>query len=67
MTVFYSLEKANALLLDELQQRELEYNTLQDDVRDLNGRLVKFRDEHSQELSKYQPFLLYWALDYKTF
>ena len=47
-----SLEKANALLLDELQQKELEYNTLQEDVRDLNGRLVKFRDEHSKELSK---------------
>ena len=53
LTVFCSLEKANALLLDELQQRELEYNTLQDDVRDLNERLVKFRDEHSQELSKF--------------
>ena len=49
----YSLEKANARLLDELQQKELEYDALQEDVRDLNERLVKFRDEHSKELSKF--------------
>ena len=49
----FSLEKANARLLDELQQKELEYDTLQEDVKDLNGRLVKFRDEHSKELSKF--------------
>ena len=49
----FSLEKANARLLDELQQKELEYDTLQEDVKDLNGRLVKFRDEHSKELSEF--------------
>ena len=49
----FSLEKANARLLDELQQKELEYDTLQEDVKDLNSRLVKFRDEHSKELSKF--------------
>ena len=56
--MFCSLEKANALLLNELQQRELEYNRLQDDVKDLNDRLVNFRDEHSKELSKFNLYYL---------
>lgn len=45
-----SLEKANARLLEELQEKELEYANLQEEVRDLNDKLNKARIQHSKEL-----------------
>lgn len=46
----FSLEKANIRLLEELRQAEMEYNTLQEEVRVLNSRLINFRNEHVLEL-----------------
>lgn len=48
--LYFSLEKANSRLLEELRQKELEYNALQDEVRVLNDRLINFRNEHVLEL-----------------
>ncbi|XP_056018876.1 uncharacterized protein LOC125670788 isoform X4 [Ostrea edulis] len=45
-----SLEKANARLLEELQEKEMEYANLQEEVRDLNEKLNKARIQHSKEL-----------------
>ncbi|XP_052761560.1 uncharacterized protein LOC128205504 isoform X2 [Mya arenaria] len=45
-----SLEKANKQLLEELRRREIEYNSLQDEVRILNDQLINFRNEHVLEL-----------------
>ena len=53
LSLLYSLEKANNQLLYELRERELEYNSLQEEVRDLNERLVTFRKEHAVELGMY--------------
>lgn len=44
------MEKANARLLEELQEKELEYANLQEEVRDLNDKLNKARIQHSKEL-----------------
>lgn len=49
---YYSLEKANVLLLEDLRQTEFEYNSLQNEVRVLNDRLINFRNEHVLELGK---------------
>lgn len=47
-----SLEKANTRLLEDLRHAEIEYNSLQDEVRVLNDRLINFRNEHVLELGK---------------
>ncbi|WAQ97583.1 hypothetical protein MAR_030273, partial [Mya arenaria] len=47
-----SLEKANKQLLEELRRREIEYNSLQDEVRILNDQLINFRNEHVLELEE---------------
>eukprot|EP00105_Crassostrea_gigas_P031869 XP_011454693.1 PREDICTED: calponin homology domain-containing protein DDB_G0272472 isoform X2 [Crassostrea gigas] len=52
-----SLEKANARLLEELQEKELEYANLQEEVRDLNDKLNKARIQHSKELEQYKECL----------
>ncbi|XP_060559676.1 uncharacterized protein LOC132719793 isoform X3 [Ruditapes philippinarum] len=53
-----SLEKANIRLLEELRQTEFEYNSLQDEVRVLNDRLINFRNEHVLELDLYKKQLI---------
>ncbi|KAL4239226.1 hypothetical protein ACF0H5_000043 [Mactra antiquata] len=53
-----SLEKANIRLLEELRQREMEYNNLQEEVRVLNNRLINFRNEHVLELDLYKKQLI---------
>ncbi|KAL3876593.1 hypothetical protein ACJMK2_034422 [Sinanodonta woodiana] len=53
-----SLEKANYKLLEELRQQELEYIALQEEVRDLNEKLSKFREEHAKKLERYKLELL---------
>ncbi|XP_061174996.1 uncharacterized protein LOC133184138 isoform X2 [Saccostrea echinata] len=52
-----SLEKANARLLEELQEKEMEYANLQEEVRDLNDKLNKARIQHSTELEHYKECL----------
>ena len=49
-----SLEKANKRLLEELRHREIEYNSLQQEVRVLNDQLINFRNEHVLELGTMQ-------------
>ncbi|WAQ97517.1 hypothetical protein MAR_030207, partial [Mya arenaria] len=53
-----SLEKANKQLLEELRRREIEYNSLQDEVRILNDQLINFRNEHVLELDMYKKQLV---------
>ncbi|KAJ8305411.1 hypothetical protein KUTeg_015956 [Tegillarca granosa] len=48
-----SLEKANIKLLEELQKKEMEYASLQEEVRDINLKLEKVREQHSKDLERY--------------
>ncbi|XP_052240409.1 uncharacterized protein LOC127851019 isoform X3 [Dreissena polymorpha] len=53
-----SLEKANKRLLEDLRQREIEYMELQNEVTDLNNKLINFRNEHVLELDLYKKQLI---------
>ena len=48
----YSLESANASLVDELHAKELEYEALQEEVKDLNEKVNSARVQHSKELGR---------------
>lgn len=48
-----SLERANAQLLENLQKKELEYAAVQEEVRKVNEKLAKVRENHAAEMSKF--------------
>ncbi|XP_070185461.1 pneumococcal serine-rich repeat protein-like isoform X2 [Littorina saxatilis] len=49
-----SLERANAQLLKEVQRKEHEYATLQEEVSKLNSKLDKVRQEHAAEMARFK-------------
>ncbi|XP_041363188.1 uncharacterized protein LOC121378891 isoform X5 [Gigantopelta aegis] len=49
-----SLERANQQLLEQLKLKEFEYASVQDEVKDLNEKLIKVKDGHSVEMAKYR-------------
>ncbi|KAK3091710.1 hypothetical protein FSP39_022073 [Pinctada imbricata] len=48
------LEKANARLLEELNEKETEYASLQVEVEDLTNKLNKARIQHSKDMERYK-------------
>ena len=48
----FSLESANASLVEELRAKEMEYETLQQEVQDLSEKVDSARTQHSKELGK---------------
>ena len=49
---FDSLERANQQLLEQLKLKELEYASVQEEVTDLNEKLVKVKDGHTVEMGE---------------
>ncbi|CAL1540553.1 unnamed protein product [Lymnaea stagnalis] len=48
-----TLERANAQLLENLQQKELEYSAVQEEVQKVNDKLAKVRHEHAEEMARF--------------
>ncbi|KAI8796512.1 microtubule-associated protein futsch, partial [Biomphalaria glabrata] len=48
-----ALERANTQLLENLQQKEMEYGAVQEEVQKVKEKLSKVRDEHAAEMARF--------------
>ncbi|GFR86197.1 hypothetical protein ElyMa_002461000 [Elysia marginata] len=48
-----TLERANLQLIENLQQKEMEYETVQQQVTEVNRKLAKVKEEHAREMARF--------------
>ncbi|GFO00561.1 transcriptional regulator icp4 domain-containing protein, partial [Plakobranchus ocellatus] len=48
-----TLERANLQLIENLQQKEMEYASVQQQVTEVNRKLAKVKDEHAREMARF--------------